>query len=127
MKFKIVAFALLASVIVTVGAVISVMKQFTVVNSSTSAPAQFTNAPIIATGITLIGMKGPQTTNTSAVWVGYGVSGDGLQGVRVNPGEIINLTLDNLDNGRANYVLSNLWFDVSTANDGLTVIYDQVK
>jgi hypothetical protein len=127
MKFKIVAFALLASVIVTVGAVISVMKQFNVVNASTSTPAQFTNAPIIATGVTLIGMKGPQTTNTTTVWVSYGVSTDGQQSVPVAPGQIVNLTLDNLDNGRANYVLSNLWFDVSTANDGLTVIYDQVK
>lgn len=124
MKFKIVAFLLLSSVIVTVGAVLSVMKQFNVTNASTSTPAQVTNAPIIATSITLIGMKGPQTTNATTVWVGYGISTDGALGVAVPPGEIRTLVLGE---GRANFVLSNLWFDVSTANDGITVIYDQVK
>lgn len=124
MKLKIVALFLSASVIVTVAAVIIVMGQFATLNSSTTVPAQITNAAIQATSVTLIGLKSPQTTNTSTVWVSYGQSVDGAQTVRVNPGEIINLALAE---GRAFFVLSNIWFDVTTANDGITVIYDQVK
>lgn len=124
MKVKIAALILACSVIVTVGAVIVVMGQFTKVNSDTGTPVQLTNAAIRATAVTLLGLKAPQTTNTSAVWVGYGQSADGAQPVRVNPGEIINLSLGE---GRADFVLSNIWFDVTTANDGITVIYDQTK
>lgn len=121
---KVIAFVLLASVIVTVGAVISVMGQFTMLNSSTSAPKQLTNAAIVATAITLIGNSAPQTANAGTVYVGYGISTDALQPIAVASGQIVNLRLDE---GRANFVLSNIWFDVSVANDGLTILYDQVK
>lgn len=124
MKMKVIAFVLLASVIVTVGAVISVMGQFTMLNSSTSAPKQLTNAAIVATAITLIGNSAPQTANAGTVYVGYGISTDALQPIAVASGQIVNLRLDE---GRANFVLSNIWFDVSVANDGLTILYDQVK
>lgn len=124
MKMKVIAFVLLASVIVTVGAVISVMGQFSMVNASTSAPKQLTNAAIVATAVTLIGNSAPQTANAGTVYVSYGVSGNGLQAVPIASGQIVNLKLDE---GRAFFVLSNIWFDVSTANDGLTILYDQVK
>lgn len=124
MKMKVIAFVLLASVIVTVGAVISVMGQFSMLNSSTSAPKQLTNAAITATAVTLIGNSAPQTANAGTVYVSYGVSGNGLQAVPIASGQIVNLKLDE---GRAFFVLSNIWFDVSVANDGLTILYDQVK
>ena len=111
-------------VIAIVAATLYVMAQFTVVNSSTSSPIQITNAPIQATAVTFIGLKAPQTSNTTTVWISYGQSANGAQTVRVNPGEIINATLDE---GRAFFVLSNFWMDVTTANDGVTVLFDQVK
>lgn len=124
MKMKVIAFVLLASVIVTVGAVISVMGQFTMLNSSTTVPKQLTNSAVVATAVTLIGNSAPQTANAGTVYVGYGISTDALQPIAVASGQIVNLRLDE---GRANFVLSNIWFDVSVANDGLTILYDQVK
>src|SRR5688572_7414766 len=104
-----------------IAATIAVLSQSTVINTSTTAPIQVTNASIGASSVTLIGMKGPQTTNTTTVWVGYGLSVNGQQGIPVNPGQIVTLQLDP---GAAFFSLSNIWFDVTTANDGLTVIYD---
>ncbi|MCG3769087.1 MAG: hypothetical protein JW384_00206 [Nitrosomonadaceae bacterium] len=124
MKIKVFALFLLLSVIVAVGAVLSVMKQFSVTIAVAGTAAQLTNASLAATSITLIGCSAPQVTNTSAVWVSYGQSGSDLQAVRVNPGEIINLTLDP---GQAFFSVSNVWFDVKSNNDGLTILYDQVR
>ena len=124
MKIKVFALFLLLSVIVAVGAVLSVMKQFSVTIAVAGTAAQLTNASLAATSITLIGCSAPQVTNTSAVWVSYGQSGSYLQAVRVNPGEIINLTLDP---GQAFFSVSNVWFDVKSNNDGLTILYDQVR
>jgi hypothetical protein len=124
MKMKVIAFVLLSSVIVTVGAVLSVMGQFSMVNSSTTIPKQLTNSAVVATAVTLIGNSAPQTANAGTVYVGYGISTDALQPIAVASGAIVNLRLDE---GRANFVLSNIWFDVSVANDGLTILYDQVK
>lgn len=121
---RIIFFLCILVACVAGAATLSVMQQFNVVNSSTSAPAQVTNSAIQATAITLIGMKAPQTSNSTTVWVSYGQDANGIQSVPVGPGFVVNLVLDP---GRAIFVLSNLWFDVTTANDGLTVIYDQVK
>lgn len=118
------SFTFIVAVTVVVAATISVMQQFTTVNSNTGTPVQLTNAPIMATAVTLIGTKAPQTTNTTTVWVSYGQSANGAQAVPVAPGSVVNLVLDP---GRAFFVLSNIWMDVSTANDGVTVLFDQVK
>ena len=96
--------------------------EFAVVNSSTSAPAQVTNARIEARSVLLIGKKSTQTSNTTAVYISVsGQSANGAQSITIDPGAwaIIN------PNKSDKYVmLSNIWFDVTTANDGLIVIYE---
>lgn len=117
-----VCFIVIASI--ATAAVLSVMSQFSVTNGSTGTPVQITNAPIVATAVTLMGFSAPQTANAGDVYVSYGLSDNGAQAVKVSSGSIVNLALGE---GRAFFVLSNIWMDVATGNDGLTVIYDQVK
>jgi len=90
---------------------------FSTVNNSTTVPAQLTNTSVFVKGITLIGKHG-RTTNATTVWIGLS-STDGTQEYAVDPGAqvIINAQpLHWLD-------LSNWWYDVTTAGDGLTVFF----
>lgn len=93
---------------------------FASVNSSTAAPKQFTNATLAAKSVTVMGYKSPQTSNTTTVWIGWS-SGNGAQEVPLPPGEII--VFKAVDNQKFQN-LSNFWFDVTTANDGVVVIYE---
>lgn len=119
---KTAIFCLLAF-IVTVAAVAQATFMFgayTVVNSSTTAPIQLTNTTLKVRSVTLLGKKGPQTTNATTVFVGF-TSGNGEQVLSIDPGSAIGMK--SVD-GLRSLSLSNIWFDVTTANDGLVVIYE---
>jgi len=94
--------------------------QFAKVNSSTSTPTQLTNTTIKARSVTLFGFKAMQSSNTSTVYIGFSLT-DGAQGIPVIPGG--SATLKSAD-GQRSLSLSNIWFDVVTANDGLLIYYE---
>lgn len=96
------------------------MGQWVVVNSSTSAPVPLTNITLSVNSVTLIGKNGYQTTNTTAVHVGFS-SANGEQGITIDPGAAIVIKDATL---RRTLSVSNIWLDVTTANDGVVVIYD---
>ena len=94
---------------------------YVVSNASTATPAQFTNASFQVRAMTLRGMGrsgSPRTTNTTTVWVGP-MSGNDLQPYSVDPGSEVVIQAP-----PGHWIdMSNWWFDVTTANDGLIVIY----
>ncbi len=93
---------------------------FANVNSDTAVPKQFTNTTISAKSVTVLGFKSPQTSNTTTVWIGW-QSGNGTQEVPVIPGG--SAVFKAVDGQRfAN--ISNFWYDVTTANVGVIVIYE---
>lgn len=125
MKKLIFAGFILTAAVLLIAQQIAVMKQFTVVNGSTTVPVQLTNAPITATAVTLYGTKTPQGANVGDVYVSYGQSADGLQATKITSGSFVTLSLQ--WPGRASFVLSNIWLDVGNVGDGVTVLYDQVQ
>lgn len=94
--------------------------QWVVVNSSAATPVQLTNSSLVVNSLTLIGKKSYQTTNTTAVYVGFS-SANGEQGISIDPGASV--VIKDVTGNRTLSV-SNIWLDVTTANDGVVVIYD---
>lgn len=95
--------------------------QYVIVNSSTTTPIQLTNTAMQVRSVTIIGKKGYQTTNTTAINIGVGTSTDGLMGLTVDPG--LAITLKSIQ-PNATFSLSNIWLDVTTANDGAVVYWE---
>jgi len=114
---------LLAIAIAGIAVAQSVLKfgQWVVVNSSTTTPVALTNISLNVNSITLIGKKTYQTTNTSAVYIGF-TNANGEQGVTIDPGG--SAVIKDSKTPPRTISVSNIWLDVSTAGDGVIVIYD---
>ena len=89
-----------------------------ITNTSTSATVKFSTNQKFKT-CTILGLRSPQTTNTTMVFFGsstnsqpYGVTPGGTVTITSQPGEFYNF--------------SDFWLKVTTANDGLTIIYTPV-
>ena len=93
--------------------------QFVVINAASTTPAVLTNATIKAISITLIGRKANRTDNTGTVWVGF-QSADDSQPIKVAAGATVGISIPA---GRS-IVLSSLYLDVETNNDGVLVLYE---
>lgn len=95
-----------------------------VTNGSTTVPTNLVasllpaQTNIYVRRLTLYGGASPQLTNTSVVWIGN-LSGNGTQSYPVYPGSEVVLRVP--DDSTIN--LKDIWFDVTTVNDGLTVFY----
>jgi len=95
--------------------------QYVIINSSTTVPIQLTNNAQYARSVTVFGKNAFQTTNTGAINLGFGTSVNGLMGITVDPGSAI--TIKSI-NGQDTFALSNIWLDVSIANDGAVVYWE---
>ncbi len=95
--------------------------QYVIINSATGTPIQLTNGNQYVRSCTIFGKKAFQTTNTSAINIGVGSATDGKMGVTIDPGFAV--TFRSI-NGQDTFALSNLWLDVSTANDGAVVYWE---
>lgn len=91
--------------------------QFTVINTSTTTPVRFTNITFQVREATILGKKGPRTSNVGDVYIGP-TSGDDSQSFVVGPdAEVV------LRAGEGGLDLREWYLDVTTANDGLVIIY----
>lgn len=95
--------------------------QFVVLNSSTATPVQLTNGNMLVRSVTILGKKGYQTTNTTSINIGFGTNADGQMGLTIDPGQGITIKAIRQD-GR--FALSNIWLDVTTANDGAVILWE---
>jgi hypothetical protein len=95
--------------------------QYVIINSSAAVPIQLTNGNQYVRSVTVFGKSAFQTTNTSAINLGFGTSANGLMGITVDPGDSI--TIKSV-NGADTFALSNIWLDVITANDGAVVYWE---
>lgn len=120
MKTK-VALAILALVAVAALADNILFSSFIVQNASTSAPAQFSTTNLFVRTVTVRGCGQGGTargTNTTTVWIGT-TSGNDTQTYPIDPGReaVITAPLGHWLN------LADWYFDVTTANDGVTLIF----
>lgn len=95
--------------------------QFITTNTSTTVPVQLVTTNLYVKSVTLIGKSFYQTTNTTAVHIGFGNSTNTRQGITIDPGSYATITAP----FQSIHNLSNIWLDVSTANDGVIVIYER--
>ena len=94
-----------------------------VTNSSTSVPTNFTagvsaTTNIFASVITVIGKASPRSANTSTCYVGTTATDD-MQPYPIVSGGQITITAP----AGKTFNLKDLWVDVGSANDGITIIY----
>jgi hypothetical protein len=92
--------------------------QFTTVNASTAAPIQITNGVTFCNGFNVYGRKGPRTANTGIVYIGM-TSGDDTQTISVAADAEVVITAP----PNKFIDLSKWYFDVATANDGVTIVF----
>ena len=109
--------SLLASVIVA--QTIRAIGQFVVVNAADDPPVALTNTVIKAKKVTFIGLKGNRSTNTSMVYIGW-TSNNNAQIIGILPGEPVSPLCPE---GEV-FNLSAIWLDVTTAGDGVAVLYE---
>ena len=67
------------------------------------------------------------TENTSGwryVNIGFGVSADTKQALTIDPGSFLTISSGPVRGGSL-YNMSNIWLDVSTANDGVVIFYER--
>ena len=121
MKRLLLALCLLVPIAIAIAQSTFTFSEWVVVNSSTATPVQLTNSNLKVRSLTLIGKKTDQTTNTTAVHITFGDSANGNQGLTIDPG--MGITIRSIDTGRA-FFPSNIWLDVTTANDGLVIFYE---
>lgn len=95
-------------------------QQFAVVNASTTVPVQLTNnTQITANTITVIGKASAQgSANVGSVYIGTS-SADGANSFEILSGQIYNFTAPRGQSFR----LSDFYIDVTSANDGVCIIY----
>ncbi len=98
--------------------------QFVITNTSTTVPIQLVTTNLQFTSMTLIGCNFHQITNTSTVFIGFGNSSNQRQGLPIGPGLSL-LIAGGVARGGSLYNASNIWLDVSTANDGVIVYYER--
>ena len=92
-------------------------------NASTSVPTNFTagvsaTTNIMATLVTVIGKSSARGINSGTVYVGI-TSGNDTQPYPIAPGVEVVMRAPE---GKV-FNLKEWWFDVDTANDGLTIIF----
>lgn len=90
---------------------------FVKLNSSTGSSEQFTNATTLVSSAMVIGKKSLTATNTSAVRIGWATNTTYFV---INPGQAYIIEFPD----RRQFRLSELYFDVETANDGVVVSYE---
>jgi hypothetical protein len=90
---------------------------FVKVNSSTSSSAQFTNNTFTVRSAMVIGKKSLTATNTTAVRIGWATNTTYFV---INPGQAYVIEFAD----KREFRLSDLYFDVETANDGVVVSYE---
>jgi len=95
--------------------------QFVTTNTSTTVPVQLVTTNLYVKSVTLIGKSFWQTTNATSVHVGFGNSTNTRQGISIDPGSYATITAP----FQSVHNLSNIWLDVTTANDGVIVIYER--
>jgi len=93
--------------------------QFSKTASSAGTPVAFTNAVVLVKEVTILGKSAPRTDNTGDVYVGV-TSGNDTQAFKIAPGGEAVIRVERQD---AFIDLSQWYVDVTTANDGVTVIY----
>lgn len=98
--------------------------QLTVTNTSTTVPIQLVTTNLLFTSVTIRGLRSAQLTNTSAVNIGFGVSTDTKQALTIDPGSFLTISSGPVRGGSL-YNMSNIWLDVSTANDGVVIFYER--
>ena len=91
---------------------------FSVVNTSTTVPIRLVTTNLFVTKATVLGMSGARTNNTGTVYIGF-LATDNTQPFPVLPGG--ETTINAGENKQVN--LFDYFFDVTTANDGLTILY----
>jgi len=127
---KLVSFVFIVAVIVAVGVVGTTAQQPTaiaqiwVTNTSTTVPIQLVTTNLQFTSATIRGMRFNQITNTGPVHIGFGKSVNGEQGLTIDAGSWITIS-GGTAHGGALYNMSNIWMDVSTANDGVVIFYER--
>ncbi len=94
-----------------------------VTNASTSVPTNLTagvsaTTNIYAEAITILGKPSPRGANTSTCYIGTSSGNDTQPYQLVSGGEIVIKAPPN-----TKFNLRDLWVDVGTGNDGVTVIY----
>ena len=115
--------ALLIPAVIVIAQTAVAIGQFVVVNAADDPPVALTNA---AAGfstkvkkLTFLGLKGHRSTNTSMVYVGW-LSNNNTQIIGIPPGEPISP----LCKEGEFFDLSKIWLDVTTAGDGVAVLYE---
>lgn len=98
--------------------------QLTVTNTSTTVPIQLVTTNLLFTSVTIRGLRSAQLTNTAAVNIGFGVSADTKQALTIDPGSFLTISSGPVRGGSL-YNMSNIWLDVSTANDGVVIFYER--
>ncbi len=98
--------------------------QFVITNTSTTVPIQLVTSNLQFTSATFKGLKFYQQTNTTAVNLGFGNSTNGYQGLTIDPGSFLTISCGPARGGSV-YNMSNIWLDVSTANDGVVIYYER--
>lgn len=118
MKRYIVSLLLIAGLSAAVAQAIRGYGQFSVTNDDVDVPVVITNATTTAESVTLLGKSAPRVDNAGDVYVGPS-SGNNTQAYRVPPGGEVVIQLQKGDATNL-----RLWYlDVTTADDGVTVIY----
>jgi hypothetical protein len=117
MKRYIVSLLLIAGLSAAIAQAIKGTGQFSTVNSTAATPAQFTNATVLCMEVTILGKSAPRVDNTGDIYVGPTSSND-TQAFKIAPGgEVVIKVTSGFIN------LAGWYVDVTTANDGVTVIY----
>jgi hypothetical protein len=117
MKRYVVAFLLLAAVAVFAPPIGT--GQFSKTVSATGTPEAITNATVLVKEVVFLGKSAPRTDNTGDVYVGI-TSGNDTQAFKISPGGEAVIRVED-PSGFIN--LADWYVDVTTASDGVTVIY----
>ena len=92
--------------------------QIIVTSANAATPAQWTNASTFVRKVTILAKKTARTANTGDIYIGptsgndtqaFRLSSDGQAVIEATPGTLINL--------------ADWYLDVTTANDGIVLIY----
>lgn len=119
MKKLIIAACLLITAAITIAETIRAIGQFVVTNAADDPPVRLTNTVIKAKRVTFIGLNGNRTTNTSMVYIGW-LSNNNTQIIGILPGEPVSPLIPEGEF----FNLSAIWLDVTTAGDGVAVLYE---